>query len=135
MQRFLMLASLALLGTLTGCADLAERGVNTVSIGYGVKQSSSFLSGKGISDITIENRDDEAHTEARVTLEFLLSNGDVLKKKFHIGTLEKDQEWEKELDSIITGVDSIDFLYTCKEGAGKGTLDVKNADWQPLDDE
>lgn len=135
MQRFLIIAPLVLLITLSGCADLAERGVNTVSIGYGVKRSKSLLAAIGISHITIENQDDETHTEARVTLEFLLSNGDVLKKQFHIGTLEKDEKWEKELDSIIKDVDSIDFLYTCKEGAGKGTLDIKDADWQPLDDE
>lgn len=130
MQRTSTLALLVLLGIWSGCGSLAEHGVNTVSIGYGVKRSSNILFGKGISHITLENLDDTPHTEARISVEFILGNGDVLKKQFHVGTLDAGQEWEKELDSIIKDVDSIDFFYTCKEGAGKGTLDVKNADWK-----
>ena len=116
--------------SLVGCPELADRGINTVSIKYGVTRTSSLFGGRRISHVNIQNPEDKAHTNARVELQILQENGDVLKKVFHIGTVEPGATWEKELDPPLKKVASIDFRYTCDQGAGKGTLDIEHADWE-----
>lgn len=124
-QRSLVVLGAGLLFFCTGCSELANHGLNTVSVGYGVGVSDSMFLGRRVSEIVLENPDKEqTHTNARVELEVLLLDGDVIRKVFHVGTLKAGEKWRYALPSPIRNVSSIVFLYSCDRGAARGTLDV-----------
>jgi len=111
-----------------GREHLAKHGVlNTVSLRYGVTKDRTLFSGERITGIFLENPDNnDPHINAQVELEIILKDGDVLNKTFSVGTIRPGDKWSKVLDSPLTEVSRIDFFYTCKTGACKGTLDIEH---------
>jgi len=119
----------AFVSGICGCGDLAERGVNTVSLQYGVMYlDPPFSKTRQVSEIWLMNPDDDDHSGAKLELEIILTDGNVMKKIFTVGTVKPAEKWKKELDQPINNVSSIVFLYTCDQGAAKGSMDVENLD-------
>ncbi len=124
-QSFQAILCAGLLCLVTGCSELAKNGVNTVSVKCGVSVSGSMFWGRCVSEVVLENPDDkQTHANARVELEVLLHDGDVVKKVFHVGTLKPGERWSHTLPSPLRNVSSIVFLYSCDHGATQGILSV-----------
>ena len=100
-------------------------GFNTVSVQYGVTYL-PYSDDEEITGVWILNPSDDVHSDARLELEFIRENGDVLKKVFSVDTINPAERWIRELDEPIANVTSISFAYTCDEGTCEGTLDVQD---------
>jgi hypothetical protein len=114
---------------LMGCEALADRGINSVSIQYGVRYSDQSLAGATIinADSTMSG-DPKGHTNAELELEILHIDGEIEHRRFMIGALPAGQTWTRDFDRTIRDVATVRFRYRTDQGAASGTLEIPARD-------